>query len=667
MMRHRVLLAASVASLVIGCCGCGPSASSPGRDASAAGADGTGTGAGGAGGASDDVSRTWTWQACGSLSPGPAATSARFSPDGRQAFVRDEDGGVTLYDNAGSAPPMPLGRVAGPVLYAPDGTLLARAADDGPHIVLRPLSGATTPSYSFELPAAKAFCDYDRIGFSASGDYLLTLGDGISCVWRTVDGSLITAFVSAAQQTAVNGETLITLMPDVTSDKSAEVVTFDFSGRELGHTPLEGEVEPIEDLVLSPVGDRVAGSSTGRLWDAASGAEILPKTYPRVMPAVFGSTGEFVLVADGVFRTQDGARVATTPDRNRLQVVFDLAPDGHLALSNQIGNVAALSDVSSSGVLRILGAQTAKPGGSDSTGTPSLEISEDGGILVAGARESEPSFAFRVAPRFEDSEPLLSMRPWIATLSGDGRFAASAGDVRTVYDITDGAFLWYGPGPPLQEISCWGTRLRPSPSGRWAAGAGYGRKIDVFSLAPDTSGGAKEPIVSLHGGCFDSAAFTRDERLMATSEPALFRTGSAPEDWQLVWQHNGSSLGNGGVNGGENGTFNNTFSSTNDVTFSPDETRLLVSRCDYGMCDARLYDVADVTPPVMLPELRAPHPSFSPDGHWIVAGGTLLHLPSGQVHALDAASLPSVAVFAPNGDIIAIDAGEIITRYCRTP
>jgi len=103
------------------------------------------------------------------------------------------------------------------------------------------------------------------------------------------------------------------------------------------------------------------------------------------------------------------------------------------------------------------------------------------------------------------------------------------------------------------------------------------------------------------------------------------------------------------------------------VTFSPDETRLLVSRCDDTMCDARLYDVADVTPPVKLPALTAPHPSFSPDGNWIIAGGTLLHLPSGRVQALAPSVNTSVAVFAPNGDIIVLMPGGTLTRYCRTP
>src|SRR5215207_8919361 len=115
MMSPRVLLAASVTSLVIACGGCGPGASSPGD-----------AGAGGRGGGSVDVSRGWSWQACGSLAAGAAAKTARFSPDGREAFVRDENGGVTLYDVAGNARPIPLGRAAGAVLYAPDGTLLGR-------------------------------------------------------------------------------------------------------------------------------------------------------------------------------------------------------------------------------------------------------------------------------------------------------------------------------------------------------------------------------------------------------------------------------------------------------------------------------------------------------------------------------------------------------------
>jgi len=67
-----------------------------------------------------------------------------------------------------------------------------------------------------------------------------------------------------------------------------------------------------------------------------------------------------------------------------------------------------------------------------------------------------------------------------------------------------------------------------------------------------------------------------------------------------------------------------------------------------------------------LPELQSPHPSFSPEGSWIVAGGTLLHLPSGDVRKLDPDLATTTALFTPDGDIIAGSADDVLTRYCRS-
>jgi WD40 repeat protein len=651
-VRYRVFVAVYVGCLVLSGCG----ASAPLSSAGGRGGATNGGGAGGAGSLPVDQSEAWTWRACGSIKPGPAAKVARFSPSGRQVYVKDERGAVTLYDVAGQTAPLPIGPIDGALVYAPDDTLFVRASDPSPRIVLQPVAG-TGPTFIFEYPQTDAFCDSEGSAFSPNGEYFYAANGQSTCVWRVVDEALVAA--TYGSRTAVNDETLVMLTPDVDSAKNAEIVTRSFGGAELGRVRLAGEVESSTDLVLSPAGDRVAGSSSGRLWDAATGAEILPtSSWPRVPLAIFSGTGEAVLVGDGVFRTRDAARIATLPRFSRIQWALDLAPDGRQALGLQFGDVAALSDVSAPGVVRMLGSSTINPAKSGSQ-IESLEISADGEILVMGTRYWA-SFAYRLAPRFEDSTLLSSMRAWLATLSADGRFAASSGDARVIYDVRDGALLFVGPeaGPAV----CRGVRLRPSPSGQWAAGAGFEGKLDVFSGFSRASVAAdpwQQPFVSLPAGCFDTAAFTNDEQLMATSEPALYRTGSAPEDWQRIWRRQGSALGGGGLSG--------ESYATNDVVFSPDETRLLVSRCSDDTCDVRIYDVADVAPPVMLPALTAPHPSFSPGGEWIVDAGTLLHLRSGEVRALDPAADISVALFAPNGDVIAGGAGGIVTRYCRAP
>jgi hypothetical protein len=58
-------------------------------------------------------------------------------------------------------------------------------------------------------------------------------------------------------------------------------------------------------------------------------------------------------------------------------------------------------------------------------------------------------------------------------------------------------------------------------------------------------------------------------------------------------------------------------------------------------------------------------PRFSDEGHWVVGGATLIHLPTGTVRSYFPGA--QVAIFAPNGDIIAGDEKGNITRYCRHP
>lgn len=101
------------------------------------------------------------------------------------------------------------------------------------------------------------------------------------------------------------------------------------------------------------------------------------------------------------------------------------------------------------------------------------------------------------------------------------------------------------------------------------------------------------------------------------------------------------------------------------VRFSPDATTLLTSRCEEWTCDARLYAVTSGAEVMTLPALTAPHPSFSPEGHWVVAGGTLQHLPSGAARILDPLQDTTTALFAPNGDIIAGASDDSLTLRPR--
>ena len=105
------------------------------------------------------------------------------------------------------------------------------------------------------------------------------------------------------------------------------------------------------------------------------------------------------------------------------------------------------------------------------------------------------------------------------------------------------------------------------------------------------------------------------------------------------------------------------------MRFSPDETLLLASHCSVGMrpltCTTTLYRAATGEVVQTLPALTAPRPSFSPEGSWIVAGSTLLHLPSGDTRPLPASFPAEGAVFTPDGDIVAGTKDGVLARFCR--
>ncbi|HEX2656648.1 MAG TPA: hypothetical protein VHU40_00185, partial [Polyangia bacterium] len=315
----------------------------------------------------------------------------------------------------------------GPLVYASDDTLWVRVADPGPRIVLRPGAGSGPPR-TFEYPPSDVFCDAEGLRFSTSGEYLQTVTAGSACVWRAADGALVTATLSGAFQTAVRGDALVMLLPDEDPHQNAAVVTRTFSGVELTRARLAGTVEDAQQFVLSPAGDVVAGARSGRLWDAATGAQIRVPSPPSasISSPLFDARGETVLMGDGLLRARDGASIGTAAPFLSLQTALDLGPGGTTVLTLHFGGVAALWDMTAPAGVRMLGPSTVNPGDSEGGHVQSLEVSSDGQFLLMGTRYFAP-FAFRLAPRFEDSTLLSSMKGWLGTLSADGRFAASAG------------------------------------------------------------------------------------------------------------------------------------------------------------------------------------------------------------------------------------------------
>jgi WD40 repeat protein len=234
-------------------------------------------------------------------------------------------------------------------------------------------------------------------------------------------------------------------------------------------------------------------------------------------------------------------------------------------------------------------------------------------------------------------------------ISPDGRLVVASGDARVVFDATNGLAKWYAPFdfPPNPDNLCFYAHTRFSPDGRFLVGKGHRSTVDVFETATFTEV-AEIPTSNCAGGL----AFSRDGRLVATSDPSLFGTG----DWMPLSQQPPRPPGLPPED--------SSSQATSKVELGPEGAGMLLTWCGPGgPCRTFWKRDGDWTP--LPPALDAPAPRFSEEGHWVVGGATLLHLPTGTVRSYF--SVAQVATFAPNGDIVAGDEKGNISRYCRHP
>jgi hypothetical protein len=603
------------------------------------------------------ISRAWTWEPCGTIASAAADLAAVFDRAGNIAVLGAS--GARLHDGSGTLQAASSGP-ADFLVSAPDGEPLVGTIEPA-GIVLRPI-GSPTARFNF-APAPIAGCG-KTFAFSVDGDTLFTAGAGTTCLWRTSTqafaGSVATGSVATASAVAVRGDVVITLEE---LGQTTDVVMRDFSGREQARVKLE-RTGP---AFLAPSGDRLVMLDT--LWDLDRMTAVPWTANPGSFwaPALFSPAGDRVLAGDGLFRTADGARVATVDESSRLARArwgaLVLSPDGRRAVSIDLGR-ATVMDVPSLGIAAVLGPPPLPDAPQPGRPINHLALSRDGSVLVSNVL-SFAAFAFKLAPRFADSKVVWGASVEVnleVDVAADGKTVAVMGDGRVLYGAADGRIVWpTPPQPPPPDIGfpvCLPIRLRFSPKMTWLAGNYYTRVLDVFDVRDLSSGTPPVPLVHLPAGC-DAVAFSRDDRLMATSGAALYRTAPSADGWRKLWTTVVPAPP-------ENGGLTNGLA--NDVSFSPDERQLLVSRCTEirGGCVVSLLDVDTGQILRGLPELQSPHPSFSPEGSWIVAGGTLLHLPSGDVRALNPEVATTTALFTPDGDIIAGSADDVLTRYCRS-
>ena len=264
----------------------------------------------------------------------------------------------------------------------------------------------------------------------------------------------------------------------------------------------------------------------------------------------------------------------------------------------------------------------------------SLDIDASGTLLVTNDGSAT---AWRVAEPFDASVALWSKGgegAYNTDVSEDGTMVVISGDLRLVFDAMTGEELPMPQSPPPEGLPneiCILTQYRFSPDGRYIAGKHYDTVVEVF----ETTGFSLVAELETTG-CGQGLQF--DDDSINTPEGAfLTRDWSAAAPLVPIAETTG------------------LFSECK-VYLEP-RYGIPTSCCGGG-------DVSECRTTISGTTLTGGrHPRLSSEQHWLVAAGTLLHLPSGETRAFD--ENVSEALFAPNGDVIAGRMDGTVVRYCR--
>jgi hypothetical protein len=599
------------------------------------------------------VSAAWQWTPCWRVPASPAARRVKFAPDGKLAIMY-EDGRTIFQAPTWDAPAREIHFAStGDVSFSFDGALLAGSSN-----IVRVADGSVVSTLA---PPSDGYCATRGVRFSMSGDYVLSYGGvenggGDTCVWRTADGSLVTQirrdFVSAAFQ----GDQVIALNR-VSPSETLTVDRYDLAGTRLAPPPIDMTgVVAFFDAVIAPDGSTLlagysdapdASTWLGGAWDLTDGRRLWATAdVIRIDDTGFSPRGDLFATQDAVIQVRDGAALRRATAGNRW--VFDwgvppsVSPAGDTVAGVASRQFPLVVDLVS-WERRLLGSHSdplALGLAVDHGGVRSLSLSRDGSTLISLADGG--AIAWRYSPGRAPSHPVaLGQGPAYsrADVSPDGHWVSLVGDGRVIASATSLDNVWLGPPDSvlLEPEPCVWPQLQFSPDGRWVAGGGYGHFIDVMLVDGFTK------VAELRTAGCPRVAFTGDGKRLVTSGGQTFRVG----DWR---QLEAASL-----SVPQPGFYD-------DFVMAPDGVGRLGSTCTQVSASRANQCRTDYRG--ARPELTAPFPRFSPEGHWITAGATQLHAPSGATRTLDDATA-MVSMFTPEGDIIAGGSDGSLAGFCR--
>lgn len=593
---------------------------------------------------SADATAAWDWTACGSIEPyKPGPEAVAFLPEGNDLVVGYDDGGILLYTDGSHAPKRVL-RDAGTELHSfalsIDGEYLA-AAGSGFVEVMRWADGVQLPDIDLQS------CPTKEVRFSAESDRLVAWDWEAKelCIWRVADGVLLHRVTGTFLSAALAGDAL--LVSEVHSIVKA-ITLPDLVAVTIAIEALPGArgeerfvVSPRADTFVSIPNNNFAPSPSG-LW--SSEGRLLAQVNGRGL--TYSPDGALVVLGDQLLDSRTGDSLSTVSSESMGRINRDAS------------RVASVETIEGTSVITIRELATGDPlriqaaASSSSEPLQGLAISPDGSQLAVG---KDIAVLWRIAPDFVDSQQRdvglvyrlqdVEFSPIAELLiSGNGPRMYSIEATRLVEDVTSESAVFEG---------CQFRTLRASPANRWLAVVQQNGALSVRDRAADGSSVATIETSQ----CNTRAAFSSDERYLATTEAALYRTS----DWSRVWSKpriNFPGLSDLGTP--EEDLYQ-------DVAFLSGDTELLVSHCGGqpgpNTCRYALHSVADGTLIRELPQLGAHRASVSAESHWVAAGKVLLHLPTDTVRTLDPA--PALSVFTPEGDLIGASEDGTLTRYCR--
>jgi WD40 repeat protein len=279
----------------------------------------------------------------------------------------------------------------------------------------------------------------------------------------------------------------------------------------------------------------------------------------------------------------------------------------------------------------------------------SLAASADGRFLAAGSAEASiwdlPSGTF--------VRKILTDGGLQYGFSRDGELLALTGDARSVYRVADGteAFAVESRAPGCVD---WSSAGAISPDRRTLA-LGSCSFLELHSL--DGHG-----VTRLSSHVFaPGVAYSPSGHFLATSGPELYSADGSLRFWpaQVVPGP-----------GPRDPAFAIESLRDNMVAFSPDAQLLLVSNTIDRPLDprqpweARTQLLRTSTGEVVFDfgTALSRHPSFSPDGAWIVAGPALVYVATRAITPLDPGL--DLATFLPDGRIAGAGRDGIVRLYC---